>query len=77
MVSIDFANHLKSRHVEFFKCTFKNILVSAFHEKSDNINSNDLQMIFALSTNVCMRISYVIVQQYFKKFCKNYVVSWI
>ena len=28
-------------------------------------------MIFALSTAVCTRRSCVIVQQYFKKFCKN------
>ena len=38
------------------------------------MNSNNFQMIFDLSANVCMQRSYVIVQQYFNKFCKNYVV---
>ena len=34
------------------------------------MNSNNFQMIFALSVNVCVQRSYVIVQQYFKKFAK-------
>ena len=78
MVSTDFVNHLKPRRVEFFQCIIKNIFsfsyLGAFNEKSENRNSNNFQMIFALSANVFMRRSVVIVQQYFNKFCKNYVV---
>ena len=69
MVSTDFANHLKFRRVEFFQCIFKKMWRdSVFNKKLENINSNDFQMIFALSTNVCMRRSYVIVQEYFFSF---------
>ena len=71
MVSIDFVNHLKPRHVEFLKIFWWD---SAFNKKSENINSNDFRMIFALSTNMCMEKTYVIVQEDFKKFWKNYVM---
>ena len=74
MVTIDFINLLKPRRVEFLQCIFKNILVSAFNKKSENINSNDFRMMFPLLTNMCMRKSYVIARQYFKKLCKNYVM---
>ena len=73
MVSTDFVNHLKPRRVEFFQCILKTFWWDS-NKKLENINSNNFQMIFALSANVCMRRSYVIVQQYFKKFCKNYVM---
>ena len=54
MVSIDFLNDLKPRHVDFFKRIFKD---SAFNKKSEDI-SDDFRKTFAFSTNVCMRRSY-------------------
>ena len=75
MIYIDFVNHLKPTRVGFFRCIFKTFWGdSAFNKKLENVNSNNFQMIFALSVNVRMRRSYVIIQQYFKKLCKNYVV---
>ena len=75
MVSINFVNHLNLGALNFSSAFLKTFWRdSAFNEKSENINSNDFRMIFALSQNVFMRRSYVIVQQYFKKFCKNYVM---
>ena len=54
MISIDFINHLKPMHVEFFKCIFKKVCRdSVFNKKSENINSNDFRMIFVSSTDVC------------------------
>ena len=54
MVSIDFLNDLKPRHVEFFKRIFKD---SAFNKKSEDI-SDDFPKTFAFSANLCMRRSY-------------------
>ena len=45
-----------------------------FEKKLENINSNNLRMIAALKSKVCTRTSYVIVQQYFLKLCKNNVI---
>ena len=72
---LNLPNDLRFSHALNFSIAFLKIFwwESAFIKKLENINSNDFRMIFALSTNVCMRKSYVIVQQYFKKFCKNYV----
>ena len=50
MVSIDFLNDVKPRHVEFFKRIFKD---SAFNKKSEDI-SDDFRKTFVFSTNVCM-----------------------
>ena len=75
MVCIDFVNHLRPRRVEFLQYIFKNFWWdTAFNKKSENINSYDFRIIFALSTNVPMRKRYVIAQQYFKKFFKNNVM---
>ena len=59
MVTIVYVNHLKPRRVEFFQYIFKKI----FNKKSENINSSNFQMIFALLVNVCMRRSHVIVEK--------------
>ena len=42
----------------------------------ENINWNDydFRITFALSTNVCIWRRYVVVWQYLKKQCKNYVL---
>lgn len=42
MVHFDFVNQVRSERVKFLKC----------NNKSENINSNYVQMIFALATNV-------------------------
>ena len=57
MVHFDFVNQVRSERVKFLKC----------NNKSENINSNYVQMIFALATNVSMWTNYIIAQQYFKK----------
>ena len=74
MVSIDFFNQLKPMHVVFLQCVFKKFWWDSAFKKLENINSDDFRTTFTLSGNVCMRRSYVIVQQNFKKFFKNYVM---
>ena len=57
-------NHLKPRCTGFFNYIFKILWWdNAFNKKSENINLNDFQMIFASSTNVCKWWSHAIVQQ--------------
>ena len=57
-------NHLKPRSTGFFYYIFEIVWWdNAFNKKSENINSNDFQMIFASPTNVCKWWSHAIVQQ--------------
>ena len=68
MISIDLINSLKPRRVKFLKYFFN------IKQKSANINLNNFRIIFVLSRKLSTQRSYVKVQQYFQKLCKNNVM---